>query len=128
VLLWRDNLRAPRTVKTRVSRKTIDVGTVIFVITFLKKYRARPGRKFLNSSKKHPPLKLTNQVFNLPAPFPIRTPLAFLVKGMWGNMLNHTRRLVRSDFLTARFRKTFSLKIRFAEIRTGRRTRSPQSP
>jgi len=104
------------------------VGTVILVTTFLKKKRARPGRRFLNSSKKAPPPRLTAHVFNLPAPLPIRVPLGFLVKGMWGNILNHTRRFVNSDFFTAFFKKTFNRKIRLADIRKGLRTFKPQSP
>jgi hypothetical protein len=39
--------------------KTVLVGTVILVRTFLKKKSARPGRKFLNSRRKAPPLCLT---------------------------------------------------------------------
>ena len=68
------------------------------------------------------------QVFNLPEPFPIRTPLGFLVNGMWGNILNQTFRFVISDFLTAFFKKTFIRKIFLAEIRKGLKTRRPASP
>lgn len=52
----------------------------LWVICFIKK-EARPLRKFLNSIKIVPPLRLVNQHSSFPFPLPIRTPLGFRVKG-----------------------------------------------
>jgi hypothetical protein len=54
---------------------------------------------------------LVNQHSNFPLPLPIRIPLGFFVKGKWGNAKNQTNRLVRSDFLTALFKKSLNLNI-----------------
>jgi len=108
--------------------KCIRVGVGIFVAALLKNLIARPGRRFLNSNTKTPPRIWICQLFNLPAPFPIRWPLGFLVKGRCGNVLNHTNRPVMSGFLTAFFKNTLNLKIWREDIRRGCKVLRPQSP
>ena len=105
---------------------TVCVG--IFVATVLKKCIALPSRKFRNSKTKTPPQVWICQAFNLPAPLPILIPLGFLVNGIWGNILNHTRRLVASGFLTAFFKKTFNRKIWRDDILRGCKDKRPESP
>ena len=94
-----------------VSANLITVGVGILVAMVLKKCTARPKRRFRNSKTKTPPQICICQAFSFPAPFPIRIPFGFLVNGICGNMLNHTRRFVTSGFLTAFFKKTLSRKI-----------------
>lgn len=108
--------------------KWIIVGVGNLVATFLKKWIARPGRKFLNSKTNTPPRIWICHAFSLPEPFPIRIPLGFLVKGMWGNVLNQTKRLVISGLRTAFFKKTFKRKICLEDILRGCIVRNPQSP
>lgn len=111
-----------------VLRNTCLVVVGTFVVTFLKKWTARPYRKFRNSKIKTPPLRLIDQALSFPAPLPIRIPLDFFVRGMCGKTLNQMRLFVISGFLTARLRKTFSRKICLADIRSGCSDSSPQSP
>lgn len=80
----------------------------LWVNCFIKK-TDRPFRKFLNSIKTLPPLILVNQHSSLPLPLPIRTPLGFLVKGKWGNAVNHTNLRVYSDFRFVRFKNNLNL-------------------
>ena len=96
--------------------------------TCLKKYLTRPIRKFLNSIILIPPANWDVQACNLPTPFPIRIPLTFLLIGKWGKTLNHTRRRVLSERLTAFFKKIFKLKICFPVKRKGFKLRRPESP
>lgn len=105
---------------------TVCVGILVAIV--LKKCTARPRRRFLNSNIKTPPQVCICQAFNLPAPFPIRIPLGFFVNGIWGNMLNHTKRFVISGFLTAFLIKTLSRKIWRDDIRKGCKVNNPQSP
>ena len=100
----------------------------ILVAIVLKKCTARPSRKFLNSKIKTQQHVWICHSLSLPAPFPIRIPLGFLVSGIWGNMLNQTKRFVISGFFTAFLRKTLSLKIWREDIRKGCKVNSPQSP
>lgn len=108
--------------------KWIRVGVGILVAARLKNLIARPGRRFLNSKMKTPPRIWICQLFNLPAPFPIRCPLGFLVNGRWGKVLNQTNRPVISGFRTAFFKKTLNLKIWRDDIRRGCKVLRPQSP
>jgi len=105
---------------------TVWVGILVAIV--LKKCTARPSRRFLNSKIKTPPQVWICQALSLPAPFPIRIPLGFLVRGICGNILNHTSRLVISGFLIAFLRKTLSLKIWREDILKGCRVNKPQSP
>ena len=105
---------------------TVEVGILVAIV--LKKCIARPKRRLRNSKTNTPPQIWICQAFNLPAPFPIRIPLGFFVKGICGNILNHTIRLVTSGFLTAFFKNTLSRKIWREDIRKGCSVRSPQSP
>lgn len=57
--------------------------------TCLKKYKIRPYLRCLNSTSIIPGLSCTHHEDNLPAPFPIREPLPFFVRGMCGKAANH---------------------------------------
>lgn len=112
----------------RVCLRTTTERVGIFVRILLKKCTARPGRKLRNSNTKSPPRILIDQALSLPAPFPIRIPLAFLVRGIWGKTLNQINRLVISDFLTAFFKNIFNRKICLDDIRKGCKVNRPESP
>ena len=96
--------------------------------TCLLKCAARPGRKFLNSTKLLPPRSWVYHVESLPAPFPILIPLGLRDRGRWGNIATQKDRFVQSDFREDRLRKSFSRKIRFAEIRKGFNRTSAKFP
>jgi|TARA_B110000967_G_scaffold204874_1_gene248242 hypothetical protein len=70
----------------------------------LEKKAIRPKRKFLNSIRKTPAEILENHSESLPTPFPIRIPLAFLLRGMCGKELNQIFLFVKSDFLADFFK------------------------
>jgi hypothetical protein len=78
----------------------------IFRDTCLKKYFARPDRRFLNSNIITPGETWATQVSNFPFPFPIREPVTLRVSGIWGKILNQTLLYVFSDLLDPFFRKS----------------------
>ena len=68
------------------------------------------------------------QFASLPAPFPIRIPFGFRDNGKWGKIETQKARRVISDLRDDFFKKSLSLKIRFAEMRKGRSRTKPIVP
>jgi hypothetical protein len=97
------------------------------VICFIKK-RARPKRKFLNSTNVVPPQILVHQHSNFPFPLPIRTPLGLRVNGKCGNAKNHTALRVRSDCFAARFKNNLKRNNWSAVKCTGFKRSKPAPP
>jgi hypothetical protein len=81
----------------------------------LKKYKALPWRKLINSNKNEPGLICANHKSNFPFPFPIREPTAFLVSGRWGKALNQKNLFVLPDLRTARFKNNLNFDKCFEE-------------
>lgn len=84
-----------------------------------RKYVALPLLKFFSSIKTTPVDSLLNQILNFPLPLPIREPITFLVRGIWGNVLTHTFLDVLSALRAAFFKKSFNLNIFLLFINKG---------
>ena len=102
-----------------------DLQNIIFEVLFSlfwacdKKCIARPRLRFFNSINITPVDNLLNQILSFPLPLPIRDPITFLVKGIWGNVLTHTRRDVLSVRRAALLKNNFNLNIFLLFINNG---------